>query len=104
MPVLFNTLRRYDLRTGAEDEWFAGSAATFQDPVYVPRSADAPEGEGYLIALVNWIPERRTELIVLDALALSRGPIARVRVPVCLRTGIHATWLDGARLSSGAKP
>jgi carotenoid cleavage dioxygenase len=98
MPVLFNTLHRYDLQTGAEDEWFAGPTCTFQDPVFVPSPGSSEEGKGYLIAICNCVPERRSELVILDSLALSRGPIARIRVPVGLRMGIHATWIDQARL------
>ncbi|MDB6014711.1 MAG: 9-cis-epoxycarotenoid dioxygenase [Gammaproteobacteria bacterium] len=96
MPVLFNTLQRYDLQTCEIDEWFAGPTCTFQDPVFLPRAADAREGEGYLMAIVNDVPKRRSEVVVLNALALADGPIARIRIPVSLRMGIHASWFDAA--------
>jgi len=99
MPVLFNMLHRYDLQTGQVDEWFAGPTCTFQDPVFLPRAADAREGEGYLAAIVNDIPRRRSEVVILNALALADGPIARIRIPVCLRMGIHASWFDAARFA-----
>jgi carotenoid cleavage dioxygenase len=98
MPVLFNIVTRVDIETGERDAWYPGPAATFQDPVYFPRSPEAPEGEGYLVAIINWVLERRSELVVLDAMHLSRGPIARIRVPVRLRMGIHAAWIGGERL------
>jgi carotenoid cleavage dioxygenase len=102
MPVLFNTLHRYDLQTGKEDEWFAGATSTLQDPVFLPKGPDAGEGAGYLIAVVNSMLTRRSEVVVLDAMALSEGPIARIRVPVFLRTGIHSNWFDCTRLPHGA--
>ena len=102
LPVMFNTLTRMDIATGETVQWFAGETATLQDPVYTPRSPDAPEGEGYLISIVNHVFEKRSEVVILDAANLPAGPIARIRIPVRLRTGIHATWIDGARLDADA--
>ena len=79
-----------------------GATCTLQDPVFLPKSPDASEGAGYLIAIVNSMVTRRSEVVVLHAMALAEGPIARIRVPVFLRTGIHANWFDCARLPDGA--
>jgi carotenoid cleavage dioxygenase len=98
IPAIFNTLTRIDLHGGPMDEWFAGAGATFQDPVHVPRAGATTEGAGYLLAILNWVESRRTELVVLNAMDLAAGPLARIRVPVCLRTGIHATWIPAALL------
>jgi carotenoid cleavage dioxygenase len=98
MPVMFNTLHRYDVQTGESDEWFAGPECTLQDPVFLPRSQDAPEGEGYLVCIVNRVPTRTSEIVVLDSMDLAKGPLARIRVPVTLRSGIHAAWIPGSRL------
>jgi len=98
VPVLFNQLSHFDLQQGTRDDWFPGPAATFQDPVFVPRGADAAEGEGFLIGLLNRPLERRSELVILDSLNLPAGPIARLSLPLRMRLGIHATWIDGAHV------
>ena len=96
VPVMFNQLSHFDLQTGARTNWYAGPAATLQDPVFVPRSADAAEGDGYLIALLNRPLERRSELVILESLNLEAGPVARISLPLRMRLGIHATWIDGS--------
>lgn len=97
MPVLFNLIAHTDLKTGKQDLWHAGPTKTLQDPVFIPKSKTAAEGEGYLMVISNDIPERRSEIIILDAQKPSAGPLARVRMPVCLRTGIHASWFEAER-------
>jgi Lignostilbene-alpha,beta-dioxygenase and related enzymes len=39
-----------------------------QEPVFVPRSPDAPEGDGWVLFLVNFNAENRAELRVIDAM------------------------------------
>jgi len=95
-PVMFNQLSHFDLATGVRENWFPGPAGTFQDPVYFPKSAQSAENDGYLIATLNWPLELRSELVVLDALNLTAGPVARLKLPVRMRLGIHSTWIDGA--------
>ena len=59
----------------------------------MPRSAKAPEGDGYLIGLVNNFETMLSELVVLDAEHLADGPVATVKLPLRLRNGIHGTWV-----------
>lgn len=97
-PVMFNQLSHFDLETGARSDWYPGPAATFQDPVFFPRSEDAPEGDGFLIALLNHPLEGRSEMVVLESLRLAAGPVARIKLPMRMRLGIHSTWIDGAQV------
>jgi len=99
-PVMFNQLTHFDLADGSRDDWYPGPGATFQDPVYLPKSDDAEEGDGYLIATLNWPMEKRSELVILDTADLGRGPLCRLRLPVRMRLGIHSTWIDGAHVPS----
>ncbi len=97
-PVMFNQLSHIDLATGTREDWFPGPAMTFQDPVFVPRSPDAPEGDGYVIALLGKPLERRSELVILDTARFEQGPVARIGLPLRMRLGIHATWIDGTHV------
>jgi carotenoid cleavage dioxygenase len=74
--------------------------SSLQEPQFVPRRPEAPEGDGYLMGLVNRHADMRTELLVLDANHLGDGPIATVRLPFKLRNGIHGTWVPGGSLKS----
>lgn len=99
-PVMFNQLSHFDLETKARDDWFPGPGGTFQDPVFVPKRSDGPEDEGYVIAILGWPMEKQSELVILDAQNLSAGPVARAKVPVRLRQGIHSTWTSARQLNA----
>ncbi|UUQ67976.1 carotenoid oxygenase family protein [Pseudomonas fuscovaginae UPB0736] len=93
MPFqFFNLLTHMNVRTGESESWFAGDSECFQEPIFVPRSADAPEGDGYVMALLNHITVHSTELVVLDSLNMAAGPIARIKLPLRMRMSLHGSW------------
>jgi carotenoid cleavage dioxygenase len=100
VPVFFNQLTHFDLATGRREDWYAGEGATLQDPVYFPRSATAEEDDGYLIVVLNRPLEKSNELVILQSRRLGAGPVARLRLPVRLRLGIHSNWIDGSLVPS----
>lgn len=77
-----------------KDVYWAGSTTTFQEPVFVPRRGCEKEGEGYLIALVNHLDVLRNDVLIFDALELSKGPLAVVHLPFKVRLGVHGNWVD----------
>jgi carotenoid cleavage dioxygenase-like enzyme len=96
----FNQLAHVNVKTGESDAWFPGNAQCFQEPIFVPRSADAPEGDGYVIALLNHLNGDNTELLVLDSLKMAAGPIARVKIPFRLRMSLHGNWTPASVLEA----
>jgi carotenoid cleavage dioxygenase-like enzyme len=90
----FNQLAHVDTQGGGFETWFPGDAECFQEPTFVPRSQDAAEGDGYVLVLVNHLLTHTTELVILDALKVADGPVARVKLPVRLRMSLHGNWLD----------
>jgi carotenoid cleavage dioxygenase-like enzyme len=90
-PV-FNSLGHLDAHTGKMRTYWGGPTAGFQEPVFVPRDGTAPEGEGWVMALVNRHGENRSDLIILDAGNIEAGPVATVRLPVRLKNGLHGNW------------
>ena len=95
----FNSLIHRDDATGEQTFWSPGEHAAPEEPVFVPKSADAGEGEGYLLALVGRRDENRHDLVVLDALDIAAGPIATVKIPFRLRYGFHGTWVPAGELA-----
>ena len=79
-----------DRRTRAEFHLPPGERAS--EAVFVPRSPDAAEGDGWLL-LVAWRPEPdASELWVLDAQVVAAGPVARVGLPRRVPFGFHGSW------------
>jgi carotenoid cleavage dioxygenase-like enzyme len=71
-----------------------------QEPVFVPRSPGAAEGDGYIVAVVNRVRENLAELYVLDAQDFLGDPVARVRLPFNLPMSFHGCFVprEGAQL------
>lgn len=59
---------------------------------FCPRRAATSEDDGYLVTFTMDVNEDRSECLIFDARSLDRGPIARVRLPMRISSGTHATW------------
>jgi carotenoid cleavage dioxygenase-like enzyme len=82
-----------DLKTGRSAEWKVPEGDTLSEAVFVPRTPDAPEGEGWLLTVQYLAQENRSDLIILDAQEVDRGPIARVMSSHRVPAGFHGSWL-----------
>jgi carotenoid cleavage dioxygenase-like enzyme len=90
--LVMNTLGHIDFATGRQSTWWAGPQTIMQEPCFVPRRADAPEGDGYLIAVADNVVTNYSELMILDAKRIADGPFARAKLPFRLRPGLHGNW------------
>lgn len=88
-------LIRHDLRTMRTEEHVFGPGREAGEPVFVPRTADAPEGDGWLLTLVHDEATDRGELVVLDADDIAGPPVAVVSLPVRVPHGLHSAWVAG---------
>jgi carotenoid cleavage dioxygenase-like enzyme len=61
--------------------------------LFIPKSPDAPEGDGWLISVVGRRAENRADVVILDARNLAAGPVAVIRLPRRIHEGFHGTWL-----------
>ena len=67
--------------------------AAAQEPLFVPRRADAPEGDGFILTAVDRFADRRTDLLILDGNDVSRPPLATVKLPFALPMAFHGSWM-----------
>lgn len=95
-----NTLTHVDVTTGEEWNWWAGPDSGIQEPCFIPRSADAVEGDGYLVALVDNHITNYSDLCIFEAQDVATGPLARAKLPVRLRQGLHGNWVDVNKLAA----
>jgi len=92
-----NAIGRVDFQTGNVDYRILGASTYTSEPIFVPRSEGAAEGDGYLLAVVYHAEEGASDLLVLDALDLAAEPIAVVRTKQRVPYGFHGTWVESAR-------
>lgn len=98
MRLPINMLGKFDLEAGTVDGLFAGPDLAFGEIAFAPRSPDAPEADGWVMALANDLTHRRSELVIGDTRDLAAGPVARVRLPFKAPGQVHGNWYSAWEL------
>jgi len=97
----FSGLVRYDLERNVCTTYHEGTGRWFSEAPFAPADEPKAEDDGYLVGFM-WDDERQTSFVVVfDARDISRGPVARIRLPHRVPHGFHATWVSAARLRRG---
>lgn len=91
--VGLNAIAHIDLKTGARQVHQLGKGDVPSEPIFTPRSADAPEGDGWLTAVISRAAEPVSDFVVFDAQDVAAGPIATARVPRRVPLGFHGNWV-----------
>ena len=86
-----SAIAHIDHATGRRQVFDLGRDQT-SEPVFVPRSPGAAEGDGWLTAVVWRADEDRSDLLVFEALDLAKGPVATAKVPRRVPFGFHGNW------------
>jgi len=90
--ISFNAVARHDFATGRRTQHVLPDGDATGEPVFVPRSTAAPEGDGYLLSVVYRAGENRSDLAFFDAEDLAAGPIACAELPHRVPYGFHGNW------------
>ena len=97
--VYFDGLVKYDTDTGRSERLVFGPGRRGSESPFAPRVGSSAEDDGYVLSLVHDEREDRSELWILDARDLARGPVARLRTPQRVPLGFHALWVPGSDLA-----
>ncbi|WP_327145045.1 carotenoid oxygenase family protein [Nocardia sp. NBC_01327] len=88
---LLNSIMKVDHRTGVTTDCDFGLSAV-GEPLFVPRTKEAGEDDGWLLFLNHALAENRSQLVVLDARDLERGPLATAWLEHHIPWGFHGTF------------
>ncbi|CBN76892.1 carotenoid oxygenase [Ectocarpus siliculosus] len=100
-PGFLNSVQRVDLRGKSGEAWTThdfGESRYAGEPVFVPSSKDAQEGEGYLIVLVYNTKTHTTDVEVLDAQKVESPPLCTARIPWHMGASFHGVFTPTAHL------
>ena len=92
--LAFDGIAKYDLRDGSSQRLAFGAGRLGSEAPFAPRGEG--EDEGYLLSFVNG--EDGSELWIIDAEQIERGPVARLRIPQHVPLGFHSCWVPPAEL------
>lgn len=91
----FNGIARIDHQTGAIERYDVGAACATNEPIFVPASETAAEGEGFVLANTYDANRGASQLIILDAQNVAAGPLATAYLDHRVPFGFHGNWRQG---------
>lgn len=104
LPLALNGVAKLNKETNEREIFFPGPKCVVEEPVFVPRSPESPEGDGWVIVMIQRVEKRRSDLVILDTSNFLQ-PVAIVELPLYVRNQIHGNWVDDAsRLEYSIKP
>jgi carotenoid cleavage dioxygenase-like enzyme len=89
---LYAGLRHVDHATAGHDMYLFPAPDVVSEGVFVPRSPDAEEGDGWLLATVWRGATNTSDLVIFDARALAKGPVCTASLPHRVPVGFHGNW------------
>jgi carotenoid cleavage oxygenase len=84
---------KHDLERGTTEVHDYGTGRASGELVFVPRSDDAAEDDGWLLSFVYDATTDRSDLVVLHAQDFTGDPVATVHLPQRVPFGFHGNWV-----------
>jgi carotenoid cleavage dioxygenase-like enzyme len=84
---------QYDLETGAVAVHDYGKGRATLEPVFVPRTPDAAENDGYVLSYVYDANTNRSDVVILHAQDFAGDPVATIHLPDRVPFGFHGNWV-----------
>ena len=91
--VEFGGLIKHDYTDNSREFWDPGPTRHAGEWLFVPGGSDLADDAGWLLTYVHDESTGVTDLVVLDATAVSKGPVASIALPQRVPYGFHATWV-----------
>jgi carotenoid cleavage dioxygenase len=90
--VYFDCIAHIDHKTGKKSVFELPRGDATAEPVFVPRSTDAAEGDGWLVTVIYRGAEDRSDFTVFDASDVAKGPVGIAQLPRRVPFGFHGNW------------
>ena len=91
-----NALGHVDLKAGVTQRWEAPPTMPVQEPCFIPRGPQAPEGDGWIVQAGTNAETMLTEINLFEATGIAAGPIATIKMPLRLKPAFHGSWADAS--------
>lgn len=90
-------LYKHDLLQRTKEVHAEGPHRSFLEPVFVPRTPDAAEDDGFILAYVYDRSQDASDVVILHAQDFAAAPLATIRLPQRVPYGFHGNWVPDAR-------
>jgi carotenoid cleavage dioxygenase len=98
--MLFDGVIKYDTDTGRSWTHRYPAGRFGGETVFAPRAGSKGEDDGYLLTFVADEASGESDLYVIDAQDVGKGPVAAVRIPQRVPTGYHTWWVSAEEMAS----
>ena len=88
-----SNILKHDLVAGTMVEHDLGGGRSTQEPVFVPKHADAAEDEGWVLAYTHDPNRNAADVVIVDAQDFTGPPVATIHLPVRVPYGFHGNWI-----------
>ncbi|OAL53906.1 carotenoid oxygenase [Pyrenochaeta sp. DS3sAY3a] len=93
-----NGLAMHNNRTGETRYFRAGKDSLCQEPIFIPRTADADEADGWVMTLIERRAASRCDIAVIDTRNFEK-PVAIVQLPFHVKAQVHGNWVPESALA-----
>lgn len=91
--VAFGPLMRYDVRDDTSVLHDYGPGRASMEAVFVPRSADAAEDDGWVMSVVYDAADDKSQLVLLNGQDFAGEPACTIQLPNRVPYGFHGNWV-----------
>jgi carotenoid cleavage dioxygenase-like enzyme len=91
--LAFDALVHIDLKANRRTTRRLPKGDSVGEPVFVPRSAAAVEGDGWILAVVHRAAENRSDVLILNAQDIAGEPQASLELTTRVPAGFHGSWV-----------
>lgn len=92
-----NGLAMVNTKTGKTQYFNPGENCHVEEPIFIPRSKDAGEGDGFVLTMVERKNINRSDLVVVDTREFEKA-VAIIQLPYRIRGQIHGNWVPAEQL------
>jgi carotenoid cleavage dioxygenase-like enzyme len=89
----FPAIYKHEVERATSSKYTFSCGQQVGEAVFIPRGSAQSEDDGYLMTFVYDNKKNASNLAILDAQELNRGPIASIHLPVRVPYGFHGNWI-----------
>jgi len=90
-------------RDTAKETYAYGPGRFGMEAVFVPRTPDSAEDDGWLMTYVTDMTTRTADVVILHAQDLAAGPVATIHIPHRVPIGFHGNWIPDSEIERQRK-
>jgi 8'-apo-carotenoid 13,14-cleaving dioxygenase len=90
-------------RDTAKETYAYGPGRFGMEAVFVPRTPDSAEDDGWLMTYVTDMTTRTADVVLLHAQDLAAGPVATIHIPHRVPIGFHGNWIPDSEMEQQRK-